>query len=248
MTSSIVSERVPGDANARNRLLVSDATLGCTAGARRAHGTAQTPVGSVGQQQTGWASWHSPMMRCSPWEHGEKIHPELFLWSQRITHALKALISLAGQIVFHGFHLQGREVVSADRLGSFSSQTGSGAGQRGPTVSSVQTGGGNSQQIRHRGTWMAARGKPALVFARQIRIILQNVFEPAPRLARSLLLAHSELQRQGFWPGCLNSLGLWGERQMDVYGRLPCPHRSPKGDKETAGGGKAQIPLNNSNK
>lgn len=45
---------------------------------------------------------------------------------------------------------------------------------------------------------MAARGKPALVFARQIRIILQNVFEPAPRLACSLLLAHSELQRQGF--------------------------------------------------
>lgn len=56
------------------------------------------------------------------------------------------------------------------------SQTGSGAGQRGPKVSSVQTGGGNSQQIHHRGMWMVARGKPALVFARQIRIILQNVF------------------------------------------------------------------------
>lgn len=108
-------------------MLVSDETLGCTAGARRAHGTARTPVGSMGQQQTSRASWHSPMMCCSPWEHAEKIHPELFLWSQWITHVLKAVISLAGQIVFHGFHPQGREVVSADRLSLFSDRKQSGA-------------------------------------------------------------------------------------------------------------------------
>lgn len=119
-----------------------------------------SPKSSTGQQHLRGAPWHLPaackrvlsamsFCRCSRWEHAQKIHPEILLWSQWITHILKALISLAGQTVFSDFHTRGREVASADCLGLFSDRK-----QRravGPMTRSVQTDTGNSNQISHRG-------------------------------------------------------------------------------------------------
>lgn len=85
------------------------------------------------------------------------IHPEIFLWSQRITHTLKALISLAGQIVFGGFRTGGRAIASADCLGLFSDRKRRRAA--GPMIRSVQTDAGNSKQISRRGMWIVCKSK-----------------------------------------------------------------------------------------
>lgn len=122
---------------------------------------------------------------CSHREQAEKNQPEIFLWSQWITHTLRALVSLAGQTVFSGFHTKGCEIAAAaDCLHLFSDRKRRRAA--GPMIRSVQTDTGNSKQISHRGMWIERREKPLLLFAQQILVILQNVYQPAASLPLTL--------------------------------------------------------------
>lgn len=116
----------------------------------------------------------SVLLSLQPSEQAEKSHPEIFLWSQWITHILKALISLAGRIVFSGFHTKGCEIAAADCLHLFSDRKWRRA--VGLMTRSVQTDTGNSKQISHRSMWRERREKPLLLFAQQILVIFQNVY------------------------------------------------------------------------
>lgn len=94
----------------------------------------------------------SVLLSLQPSEQAEKNHPEIFLWSQWITHILKAWISLVRQIVFSGFHTKGCEIAAADCLHLFSDRKWRRA--VGPMIRSVQTDTGNSKQISHRSMWI----------------------------------------------------------------------------------------------
>lgn len=97
----------------------------------------------------------SVLLSLQPLRAGWKKHSEIFLWSQWITHILKALISLAGQIAFSGFHTKGCEIAADDCLHLFSDRKWRRA--VGPMIRSVQTDTGNSKQISHRGMWTETR-------------------------------------------------------------------------------------------
>lgn len=73
---------------------------------------------------------HSVLLSLQPLRACLKNPAGILLWSQWITHILKALISLARQTACTGFHTKGRDIVSAVSLALFSDRNEEGRWDR----------------------------------------------------------------------------------------------------------------------